>query len=313
MKQFLYTLQVLAFICLFGSAASYRGAARVSQVKIPPMSKPLTTQEQQWANRAWYGINELEPYLAASDSLQCFGNFAQLLVKGGIAVCKLNGPYRFTTHIEPEDPSIEPNKYQRGEEKIAELVFKYRLLPKALKPIMDEDPRALMTLIGLSPLQKWTVAKRLGRMLEEENAMNSQSFPSNPSKITVPSGSPSKKAAKDTKNIRKWWKKAQPKSTRKGRISSFERRADLDDEEGVGLVVAYIIRQAFGDLLDFLDDDPSYGLDPDKDDIPRNFLSDTTEWKKYPAIFKGDLPVSIQEANFYAARKILHPSKDGKN
>ncbi|KAJ4218458.1 hypothetical protein NW759_008352 [Fusarium solani] len=178
---------------------------------------------------------------------------------------------------------------------------------------MDEDPRALMTLIGLSPLRKCIVAKRLGRMLEEENAMNSQNFPSNPSKITVPSGSPSKKAAKDTKNIEKWWKKAQPKPTRKGRISSFERRADLDDEEGVGLVVAYIIRQAFGDLLDFLDDDPSYGLDPDKDGIPRNFLSDTTEWKKYPAIFKGDLPVSIQEANFYAARKILHPSKDSKN
>ncbi|RSL44315.1 hypothetical protein CEP54_014741 [Fusarium duplospermum] len=273
------------------------------------MSKPLGTQGKQWANRALYGINELEPYLAAADALQCFGNLAQLLVNGGVSVCKLNGPYRFTTHIDIEDPSLEPKKYQRGEEKIPELLFKYKLLPKALKPIMDEDPRALMTLVGLSPLRKWTVAKRLGRMLEEENAMNSQNFPS---KLTVPSGSPSKKATKDTKTIQKWWKKAQPKSSRKGR-TSFDRRADLDDEEGVGLIVAYIVRQAFGDLLDFLDDDPSYGLDPDEDDVPRNFVSDTTKWKKYPAIFKGDAPVRVQEADFYTARRILYPSDDDED
>ncbi|KAM0427815.1 hypothetical protein ACHAPT_007272 [Fusarium lateritium] len=312
MKQLLYGLQLLALLCLFDSATSYRGAARVSQVKPPPMSKPLTTVEQQWADRTWHGINKLERYLAAADAIQCFGNHAQVLVDGGTAVCMTTGRHRFTTHIPPnEDPSLEPKQYQRAEDRINEFAFKFRLLPKALKPLVKEDPRALMALIGLSPRQRQTASRKLGRLLAEEDAMNSQNLPVIPPKPTVPSGSASKKASRDNKNIEKWWGKAHPKSSRKDR-TSFDRRADSDDE-GVGLIVAYVARKAFADLLDFLDDDPSFGLDADEDDIPKNLLSSTAEWKKYPAIFKGDEPVWVREANFYAAQEALHPGDDDED
>lgn len=308
MKKLQYGLQLLAFLSLFASVTSL--PIRFTQIKSPSMKPPWTPRDSQWGNRFEAGLELYELYSKGFAAIQCFGNMALAsAVDGGADTCDMSDPTQSTIHIDKADAILMPEQYRKALNHFNKLALDYKIFPMALEPRLKQDPEALLTLTNLTREARSVATKRFGRILAKENAKNDQKALSKASKLAALSVSRSKRAAKDNKNIEQWWKEARSKSTKKGKVLSFK----PDDEGGVGLIVGYIARQAFGKLLDFLDDDPYYGLHPDEDDIPKNLLSKTTKWKKHPAIFKGDLPVSIREANFYAARKILHPSKDGKN
>ncbi|KAH7243132.1 hypothetical protein B0J15DRAFT_566185, partial [Fusarium solani] len=280
MKKLQYGLQLLAFISLFGSVTSR--PIRYIQIKAPDMKPPLTPEESQWGNRFEAGLELYDLYSKGFASIQCFENMALAsTVDGGADTCDTSDPTS-SIHVEKADAILMPEQYRQALNRFNRLALDNKIFPMALEPCLKQDPEALLAIINLPSEARSAATKKFGRILAEENARDDQKALSEASKAA---------------------------SAKKGKVLSF----GPDDEEGVGLIVGYIARQAFGKPLDFLDDDPYYGLHPDEDDIPKNLLSKTTKLKMHPAIFKGDWPVSIREANFYAARKILHPSKDGRN
>ncbi|EEU35240.1 uncharacterized protein NECHADRAFT_88086 [Fusarium vanettenii 77-13-4] len=279
MKKLQYGLQLLAFLSLLSSVTSLLTKhIQYIQIKAPNMKPRLSPRESQWANRFEAGLETYGLYSKGFATIQCLGIMAGAsTVEGGVDRCDMSDPTP-SVHIEKADIIFMPEQYRRSLNDFNKLALDNKIFPIVLESRLKQDPEALLAIINLPSEAGSAATKRFGRILAQEN----------------PGQKPLSKALK---------------STKKGKVLSFE----ADDEEGVGRIVGYIARKSFGKLLDFLDNDPYYGLHPDKDDIPKNLLSRTTERKQLPAIFKGDSPVNIIQANFYAAQKILHPSKDSKN
>lgn len=302
-----YGLQILAILSLFGSVTSL--PIRYIQIKGPIANPPLTPKESHWASRAEAGLETHELYSKFFDFIQCYGNAAVVsTVDGGADTCDTSDPTS-SIHVEKASAIFMPGQYRRSWNHFNNLTLENKIFPMALEPRLKEDPRALLAITNLSPETRSVAIKRFGRILARENAKDDQKALTKAIKVAVLSASRTKRAVQDNKNIKRWWKEARSKSNKKGKVLSFE----ADDEDGVGLIVAYIARKTFGKMLDLLDDDPYYGLHPNKGDIPKNLLSKTTKLKTLPAIFKGDKPVRIREANFVTAWKLLHPKKGGKD
>ncbi|KAI8720208.1 hypothetical protein NCS52_00465600 [Fusarium sp. LHS14.1] len=296
MTQLQYALLLIVFLSMLGSVTSLslkppiKPPIKYTQIKAPGMEPRFTPESPN-----------------GPTSSKCFGSMAGAsTVEGGIDRCDTSDSTS-SIHIEKADIILMPEQYRRSLNSFNKLALDNKISPMALESRLKQDPEALLAIINLPSEERSAAAKKFGRLLAQENP--GQRPLSKALKVALLSVPQSKRAARDNKNIEKWWKEVLSKSTKKGKALSFE----ADDEEGVGRIVGYIARKSFGKLLDFLDDDPYYGLHPDKDDIPKSLLSRTTERKQLPAIFKGDPSVSIIQANFYAARKVLYSSKDGKN
>lgn len=308
-------MRYLVAACLFGLVSSYAGSARLSRLTALDDSKPLNALEMRYSYSIERAIDEFEFYSLLADTLQCAGNLASALVENDILLCKLTGRHRYAgTFPTGDEPPYEVAVFKRKFEDFNGWLFNYTALPRALSAITDEDPRGLMALVGLGTRQRRIASRRLARYLATQDVdMSSQNMPSKTSKpsttSTIPSGTARATASKDSNRVRKWAEKARRGSSARRDVASPQRRATSDDEENVAITIAYIARQVFGEVLDRLERNSNYGLEPDEDAIPSNLLSRTSNVTRYPGIFEGDADVTIREIDFYAVRQLLYPDK----